>query len=81
MNKIVNKCLLVGYKFMHELHSKQPGFTDSACGPFFKYHERIQKFRETGDLKHLYRNALDKACFAHDVTFSDSKDLAKRTKR
>ena len=25
------------------------------------------------------RNKLDKACFAHDVAYSDSKNLAKRT--
>ena len=79
MNKIINKFLLTGDKFMPELHLKQPGFTDSACGPFTKHCERIQKFRETGNLKHLYRNELDKACFAHDAAYSDSKDLAKRT--
>ena len=39
----------------------------------------IQKFRETDDLKHLYRYELDKACFAHDAAYSDSKDLTKRT--
>ena len=44
-----------------------------------KHCERIQRFRETGSLKHLYRNELDKACFAHDVAYSDNKDLAKRT--
>ena len=26
-----------------------------------------------------YRNELDKTCFAHDATYSDSKDLANRT--
>ena len=40
---------------------------------------RVQKFREKGNLKHIYRNELDKACFAHDAAYSDSKDLAKRT--
>ena len=35
--------------------------------------------KETGDLKHLYRNELDKACFAHDAAYSDCKGLAKRT--
>ena len=40
---------------------------------------KVQKFRETGILKHIYRNELDKACFAHDAAYSDSKDLAKRT--
>ena len=43
MNKIVNKFLLVGDKFMPEMHLKQPGFTYSACGPFTKNKERIKK--------------------------------------
>ena len=30
-------------------------------------------------LKHLYRSELNKAYFAHDAAYSDSKDLAKRT--
>ena len=66
-------------KFMPELHLKQPGFTYSACAPFTKHCERIQKFREAGNLKHLYRNELGKACFTHDAAYSDSKDLAKRS--
>ena len=45
---------------MPELHLKQSGFTFSACGPFTKHCERIKKFRETGYLKHLYINELDK---------------------
>ena len=65
-------------KFMPELHLKQPEITYSACGPFTKHRERIQKFRKTGNLKQLYRNELDKACFAYDRAYSDSKDLAKR---
>ena len=56
MNKIINKFLLTGDKFMSELHLKQSGLTYSACGPFTKYCERIQKFRETGNLKHLEMN-------------------------
>ena len=31
------------------------------------------------DHLHLYRNRLDKACFAHDAGYSDSKYLVKRT--
>ena len=27
----------------------------------------------------MYKNELDKACFAHDASYSDSKDLTKRT--
>ena len=64
---------------MPELHLKQLGFTCSACGLFTKHCERIQKFRETCNLKHLYRNELDKACFTHDAAYFVSKDLAKRT--
>ena len=33
MNKIVNKFLLAGERFMPEMHLKQHGFTYSACGP------------------------------------------------
>ena len=36
MNEIVNKFLLPGYKFMSEMHLRQPGFTYSACGLFTK---------------------------------------------
>ena len=78
MNKIINKFLLTGDKSMPELHLKQRGFTYSTCRPFTKHGERIQKFRETVNLKHLYRNELDKACFAHDAAYSDIKDLIKR---
>ena len=56
---------------MPELHLKQLGFTYIASGPFTKHCERIENFRETGSLKHLDRNGLDKACFAHDVTYSE----------
>ena len=52
-----------GDKFIPELHLKHPGFTYSAGGLFTKHRERIQKFRKTINLKHLYRNELEKACF------------------
>ena len=64
---------------MPEMHLKQPGFTYSACGRFTKNKERIQKFKEIGDTKYIYRNELDKACFQHDMTYGHFKDLAKRT--
>ena len=53
MNEIVNKFLLAGYKFMSEMHLKQPGFTDSACGLLTKNKERTQKFKETGDTSYI----------------------------
>ena len=79
MNNIINKFLLAGDKFMPEMHLRQPQFTCSACGPFTKHKQRIQKFKETGDTNYIYKNELDKACFAHDAAYSDSKDLTKRT--
>ena len=45
MNKIVNKFLLAGKKFMPEMYLKQPGFTYSACGPFTKNKERIKNLK------------------------------------
>ena len=38
----------------------------------------IKDFREKGQLKYLYRNELDRACFAKDAAYSDSNNLAKR---
>ena len=66
-------------KTMSEFHLKKPGFTCSACGTFTKHRQRIQKFGETGNSNHSYRNEVDKACFIHDIAYFDSKDLAKRT--
>ena len=34
MNKIINKFLLIGDRFMLEMSLEKPGFTYSACGPF-----------------------------------------------
>ena len=64
---------------MSEIHLRQPGFTYTACGPFTKNKERIQKFKETGDTNYIYKNELDKACFQHDMAYGDFKDLTKRT--
>ena len=77
MNEIVNKFLLAGDKFMLEMHLRQPGFTYSACGPFTKNKERIQKFKKMGDTSYICKNELDKACFQHDMTYGDFKDLVK----
>ena len=78
MNNIINKFLLVGDTFMPEMHLRQPQFTYSACGPFTKHKQRIQKFKGTGDKNYIHKNELDKACFAHDAAYSNSKDLTKR---
>ena len=64
---------------MPEMHLKQPGFTYSACGPFTKNKERIEKFMQSGNTNFIYKNELDKACFQHDMDYGKTKDLAKRT--
>ena len=79
MNNIINKFLLAGDKFMPEMLLRQLQFTYSACGPFTKHKQRIQKFKETGDTNYIYKNELDKACFTHDAAYSGSKDFTKRT--
>ena len=63
---------------MPKLHLRKSGFIDSVCGSFSKPCERIQIFRKTGNLKHIYKNELHKVCFAHDAANPDIEDLAKR---
>ena len=63
MSEIVNKFLLAGDKVMPEMHLKETEFNYSACGPFTKNEERIQKFKETGDTSYVSKNELNKACF------------------
>ena len=54
MSEIVIKFLLTGNKHIPELYLRQLGFTYSACEPFTKHCGRIQKFKETGDLKSIF---------------------------
>ena len=79
MNEIVNKFLLAGDKFMPEIHLRQPRFTYSTWGPFTENEKRIKKFKETGDLRYIYKNKLDKASFQHDMAYADFKNLNRRT--
>ena len=58
MNEIINTFLMLGDKFMPEMHLKQPGFSYSACGPFTKNEERIEKFMQTGNTDLIYKNDL-----------------------
>ena len=69
MNNIINKFLLVGNKFMPEMHLRQT----SICGPFTRHKERIKEVK-----RFLYRNELDKACFKHDVAYAKYKDVENR---
>ena len=63
MNEIINRFLLAGDKFMPEMHLRQPGFTYSACGPFTKNKERIEKFIQSGNTDFIYKMSLIKHVF------------------
>ena len=76
MNNLPNKFLLLGVKFMSEMHLRQPGVTNSCCEPFGKNKNRKEKFKEKGDSKYIY---LDKACFHHDIVHRYFRDLQRRT--
>ena len=41
--------------------------------------KRIQKFKETGNAKYIYKNELDKASFWHDMADGNFEELARRT--
>ena len=56
MNKIINKYLLAGDKFMPELHLRHPGFTYSACGSLINIVKRLKRFKEKSCLNHMYKN-------------------------
>ena len=43
MNEIVNQSLVVGDKFMPEMHLRQHGFTNNACGTFNKEKKKKQE--------------------------------------
>ena len=60
MKEIVNKFLLVGDKFLPEMHLKHPGLTYSGCFPFTK---KKKEFKQTGNTDYIYKNDLDKSCF------------------
>ena len=72
MNEVINKFLLAGGNFMPETHLRQPGFTYSACDPFTKNKERVQKFMQTGNTDFIYKNGLGKACFQHYMAYGKS---------
>ena len=80
MSNVINKFLLAGDKFIPEMHLRQSQFVYSACGPFTRHKERIEKFKQIGDTRYIYRNELDKACFQHNSAYVDHKGLINGTK-
>ena len=61
------------------MHLRQPRFTYSAFESFTKNKERTQKLKVTRDSRHIYQNALDKACFQHDMAYENFKDLPRKS--
>ena len=83
MNKensdIINRFLLIGDKFMPEMHLWDPKIkTYSACGPFTRHQQRTNKFMRDGKLSHIAKNKLDAACFQHDSAYNKYKDSVNR---
>ena len=72
INKFVNNLPI-------ELHLRDPVVgTYSACGPGTKHKDRIEKYIQTGDTSHIYKNDLDKHCFYHDSVYDKYKDVPTR---
>ena len=76
MNKeninIINRFLLIGDKFMPEMHLWDPKVKKySACGPFTSHQQRINEFMRDGKLSHIAKNKLDAACFQHDSAYNN----------
>ena len=61
--------MILWTKCMPEINLKQPGFTYSACSPFTKNKERIEKIMKTGNTNFIYKNELDKTCLQHDIAY------------
>ena len=83
MNKensdIINRLLLIGDKFMPEMHLWDPKVKKySACGPFTRHQKRIDMVMKDGRLSHILKNRLDTACFQHDSAYAEYKDRANR---
>ena len=55
MNEIVNKfLLLIGDKFMPEMHLRQPGFTYTACEPFIKKTKKESKNLKKQEVHNIF---------------------------
>ena len=56
---------------MTEMYMRYPGSRYSACWSFTKSKAKIQKFKETGDPRYIYKNDLEKVCFQHDMGYGN----------
>ena len=56
----------------------QPKFKYGDLVSFTKIKEETQRFKETGDLRYIYQNKLDKVFFQLDIANGSSKDVPRR---
>ena len=54
---------------MPALHLRKPGNIHTTCGSFPNYRAIIEKFKETGDLNYIFKNKLNKSCFAQGSAY------------
>ena len=54
MNEVVHNLLLARDKFMPGMHSEQPRFTYSACGPFIKKQRKNTKIKKTQEIQDIF---------------------------
>ena len=72
INKFVNNLPI-------ELHLYDPVVGKyAACGPGTKHKDRTEKYIQTGDTSHIFKNELDKYCFYHDNAYDKYKDVPNR---
>lgn len=64
---------------MPEMYSQRSGFTESACEGSAKTSDRIWLFKESNDVRYVFRNKIEKVCFHDDHAYSSGEDLVKRT--
>ena len=61
--------MLLGDKFVPEMHLRQRVYTYSACRPFTKNKEMKQKYKGAGDSRDIYLS------FQHHMDYGDFKTL------
>ena len=64
---------------MLEILLRPPKLTYSACRPFAKNKECMQKFKETGYSEYIYQIKLEKNCFQDTMSYGEFEDLPRRT--
>ena len=79
MNDMINKFLLVGDKFMPEMHLRDPMSVLTQLATLSQDINREFKSLWRQVIHNIYKNDLDKACFRHDMAYNKYKYLDKRT--